>query len=442
MKFQKVIIKLFPIIAIIFFSTNKLFPEVPSANEALQTSFFMDVIAFKSDTSENSRLDVMLAIPFQSLSFIKSSSEEYVSKYEVFVTVYDFTGKTVFEKTISKISKAKTFQISQGVNSDFEMIFVPVFMDEGSYKIKIEISDLLSKVIYERNREIAVINYRKYPFAMSGAMLVSSVFESESKKSITPFLNDNISSLKGGFFAFFETYNQKEADSVDFVYQILENNKVLEQSEKVAKYIRNGTNQEYIKIALPENLKSGNFILKLIALSHTSDEAVSESNYLAVTQRTINYTTTFAGNIITDIDLSIKQLRYVATNEEMNYLSEGTNNAEKVKRFKQFWELLDPSPNTPRNEAYDEYFSRIEYANKNFKSYTQGWMTDMGMVYIIYGTPMQVDKRQDTYNPNRRYERWVYQGKEFIFVDPNGFGDFRLANGTSIVEKYDYNRNR
>jgi hypothetical protein len=69
-------------------------------------------------------------------------------------------------------------------------------------------------------------------------------------------------------------------------------------------------------------------------------------------------------------------------------------------------------------------------------------MTDMGMVYIIYGTPMQVDKRQDTYNPNRRYERWVYQGKEFIFVDPNGFGDFRLANGTSIVEKYDYNRNR
>jgi GWxTD domain-containing protein len=260
--------------------------------------------------------------------------------------------------------------------------------------------------------------------------------------SITPFLDDNISNLEDGFFVFFETYNQKEGDSVDFVYQILEDKKVLEESPKITKYIATGSSQEYIKIKKPTNLSSGSFILKIIALAHLEDAVIEESKYLAITQRTISYVPSFAGNIIDNLDLAIKQLRYVATNSQITYINEAKNNEDKMKKFKEFWDLLDPTPNTQRNEAFDDYYSRIAYANEKFKSYAQGWQTDMGMVYVIFGPPNQVDRRQDSYNPLRYYEKWSYlNNREFVFVDQNGFGDYRLTNSSMISEKYEYKRN-
>jgi GWxTD domain-containing protein len=387
-------------------------------------------------------LDAYLAIPFQAISFIKASNGEYYSKYEILITCFDFTGNPVAEKKMEKVAKASTFEMSQGTNADFDLSIISLFLEEGSYKVKVEVVDRLSRVIYDRTREVSVINFRKFPFALSGVMLVSSIFESEGDMSITPFLDDNISNLEDGFFVFFETYNQKEGDSVDFVYQILEDKKVLEESPKITKYIATGSSQEYIKIKKPTNLSSGSFILKIIALAHLEDAVIEESKYLAITQRTISYVPSFAGNIIDNLDLAIKQLRYVATNSQITYINEAKNNEDKMKKFKEFWDLLDPTPNTQRNEAFDDYYSRIAYANEKFKSYSQGWQTDMGMVYVIFGPPNQVDRRQDYYNPSRYYEKWSYlNNREFVFVDQNGFGDYRLTNSSMISEKYEYKRN-
>jgi hypothetical protein len=66
-------------------------------------------------------------------------------------------------------------------------------------------------------------------------------------------------------------------------------------------------------------------------------------------------------------------------------------------------------------------------------------MTDKGMVYIIFGPPVSYERRQDYYNPNRVYERWYYSNnREFLFVDNNGFGDFRLVEPPAVTEKYEY----
>lgn len=443
MKLKNFLNKLSFILLTLILSLEFTSAQESNTTEMPSVSFYFDIIAFRSDSAEKSRLDAYLAVPFQSISFIKANSGVYFSKYEILITCYDFTGNVMFERSTEKIAKAANYEISKGKNADFDITVLPIFLNEGTYKIKVEVKDVLSRSIYERTREVSVINYRKFPFALSGVMLVSSIFEAENNLSITPFLHDNISDMSEGFFVFFEAYNQREADSLDFIYQIVRDNKVLEQSQRISKYIKNGSSQEYLKIKNLSNLQTGSYFLKIIAMVHSPDKLPDESQYLAVTQRTITYVPSLAGNVIENLELAIKQLRYVATNSEISYINEGVNLEEKMKRFKQYWELLDPSPNTKRNEAFDEYYSRIEYANKNFKSYTQGWQTDMGMVYVIFGPPNQVDKRQDYYNPSRYYERWTYSfNREFIFVDQNGFGDYRLTNGTSIIEKYEYNRNR
>jgi GWxTD domain-containing protein len=52
------------------------------------------------------------------------------------------------------------------------------------------------------------------------------------------------------------------------------------------------------------------------------------------------------------------------------------------------------------------YFRRVEIANQYFTSYKEGWKTDRGMVYIIFGLPDKVMKFYDT-------EVWEYDNDRF-----------------------------
>jgi GWxTD domain-containing protein len=404
---------------------------------------YFDAILFRGDSSDHARLDMFVAVPFKSLTFIKSENEEYVSKYQILFSCYDNFGNSVVEKNIDKIAKAKTYFSSQSGNGEFDNTVLSIYLKEGSYKINVKIIDYLSKNSFNKSKEISVINYKKFPFALSGLMIASSIYDTDGNNSITPFLSDNISNLENGFFVFFEVYNQKAEDSVDFVYQLVSNDKVKEESNKVTKLIPQGTSQQFLKISKLSNLLTGTYYLKVIALRHTEDSTFDESQYLAVTQRTITYIPSLAGNIIDNLEDAIKELRYVATQAQISFIEEAQTQDEKLNRFKQFWADLDPTPNTSRNEAFEEYYSRVDFANKKFKSYLQGWQTDMGMVYIIFGAPSTTERRQDYYNPNRIYEKWTYyNSREIVFVDNNGFGDFRLLNPTTISEKYDYFRNK
>ena len=59
------------------------------------------------------------------------------------------------------------------------------------------------------------------------------------------------------------------------------------------------------------------------------------------------------------------------------------------------------------------YYTRVEEANKQFSSFKEGWMTDMGMVYVLFGPPYYVERSLDTYvwiyGYDRRDPRRVFQ---------------------------------
>lgn len=57
------------------------------------------------------------------------------------------------------------------------------------------------------------------------------------------------------------------------------------------------------------------------------------------------------------------------------------------------------------------YFRRVELANNYFTSYKQGWKTDKGMIYLIYGLPDEVSINDGT-------ETWYYKTarSRFTFV--------------------------
>ncbi len=132
--------------------------------------------------------------------------------------------------------------------------------------------------------------------------------------------------------------------------------------------------------------------------------------------------------LVKDMDLAIDQLRYIAKDDEFSILKDAQTTDEKQARFIEFWKKRDPNPSTPRNEKMEEFYARVEYSNKHFSHYLEGWRTDMGMIYIIFGPPNNVDRHPFEVD-SKPYEIWSYYDLNYsiVFVDETGFGDYRLT---------------
>jgi GWxTD domain-containing protein len=138
---------------------------------------------------------------------------------------------------------------------------------------------------------------------------------------------------------------------------------------------------------------------------------------------------------VEDIDLAIDQMQYVL-DEDAIYEMKEQEPALKREMWLAFWKKRDPTPESEKNELMEEYYSRVTFANRQFTHYTDGWKSDRGMVYIIFGPPSNIERRPFE-NNSKPYEVWTYyeQNREFVFVDASGFGDYKLQ--TPIWDDYE-----
>jgi GWxTD domain-containing protein len=402
--------------------------------------FYFDSVVFNSDSSGYARMDIFSIIPYQSLTFLKSG-DFFGSEYEINFKITDKDGTKVNSKTINRTIKEKEYFKVQGGNGECDHNQTIFYLPEGRYNVEVILFDKAGNKSYKRTRIQTVLNFNAYNFSLSGLLLLSSIEENEGKYIITPHVSDNVGTLSEFFYVFFETYKYySDLNEADFVYQIFnEQNLVAYQSEKVRLKIGDSTMQHYLRVNIPQTLTQGTYLFRLFSLGANEKPEFDNSDIIASSERTIKYFKYFGNSVIQNIDLSIKQLRYAATQTEINYIESGANQQDKMVRFEEFWRKKDPSPTTDRNEAYDEYYSRITFANQAYRTYTEGWLTDMGMVYIIYGQPLSITKSNRNLD-GRIYEKWTYNGRQFIFVDYNGLGDYRLYSPMSVPDKYTYEK--
>jgi GWxTD domain-containing protein len=78
-----------------------------------------------------------------------------------------------------------------------------------------------------------------------------------------------------------------------------------------------------------------------------------------------------------------------------------------------FWLSNIRNPALAR-EVISLYYTRIEQANKQFSNFKEGWKTDMGMVFILFGPPLQVENTLDisvwyySYMRNDPLQRFIF----------------------------------
>lgn len=100
---------------------------------------------------------------------------------------------------------------------------------------------------------------------------------------------------------------------------------------------------------------------------------------------------------ITNTEQMIEPLRYISTQLEYDNLK---NAANKKKEMDAFWLRMAGNEDRAR-KVMNAYYSRVEKNNLFFTSYKEGWKTDRGIVYLIYGPPSTIYKTPT-------FESWIY----------------------------------
>ncbi len=131
----------------------------------------------------------------------------------------------------------------------------------------------------------------------------------------------------------------------------------------------------------------------------------------------------------------IKPLVYLASQNEIKRL---LSDPVPKLAIDNFW--LESTSNIEKaRELIRIYYNRVLYANYFFASYKEGWKTDRGMIYIVYGPPDEVFK-------NDEEEKWIFGTKKssprisFVFtkiINPLTQNDYKLRRNAETKTMWD-----
>ncbi len=124
---------------------------------------------------------------------------------------------------------------------------------------------------------------------------------------------------------------------------------------------------------------------------------------------------------------AIRILKYAADKKLVDSLLSFGSSKYKEVLFK-YWKKFDPTKSTEYNPLMNEFYTRVDYAIRNFSplSKKNGADTDRGRIYIIYGMPKKIERTSNKYG--RMVERWIYEKPDriFEFVEKDGTGNYTL----------------
>lgn len=132
--------------------------------------------------------------------------------------------------------------------------------------------------------------------------------------------------------------------------------------------------------------------------------------------------------VVTNYDNLLNLLRFFPYAPDLLGGLRSAKPEDRGRLWREFWVRTDPIPETPENEALDQYFTRIAIANERFRDEGgSGWRTDRGEVYVTLGEPDQVLETPP--GNDRRIIQWYFTNYRAVltFEGQMGFSRMRLT---------------
>ncbi len=418
-------------IALLFLSTG-LHAQVEDQGRTVHNMrvqpFFFEALNFAGydEFGLSGRLDVYVHVPYDIVTFVKDE-EFYVGGYSITVLINNAdeeeAGAIVHEESWERSIDLLSFERTNNPNY-YDLTQRSIEIAPGKYLLTVLFEDEESQKEFRLSRSITVRKFDPNILAVSDIMLVRAVESKGSKKQISPQINPNVAALKDGFGVFYEVYNPYTLGGVILDYSIQKREREV-YTQRATQMMKKGRNTFLANIS-STGLGVGSYTLQ-VTIRRSTD--TTDSGVLATIQRQfmVEWLTAGVPISIVDLDEAIDQLRYFAKEDELDYIQEAREEKERRRRFEEFWERHNPNPGADTNPAMIEYYNRVAYANQHFRHHFEGWKTDRGMAYIIYGPPDYID-RHPLDVESKPYEIWEYYdiNRRFVFIDESGFGDYRL----------------
>ena len=377
-----------------------------------------DYVNVASSEPGMSRLNLYTEISYDNLQFIKRN-ELYEANYEISVIIYDRDGDQVDGKVWQKQITVDSYDAT---NSQHDYSFDNSFfhLEPGDYEIVLGFTDANTKQTHTLKQKERLKDFSSRSFSLSDVTMTENIeVDSLGVKSIKPVIPGYIRTTGTNLFIYFEIYTDTILDrDLEYTYKIINaDKKVIEQST-IERRLEMDRTLEYFRI--DKNKLAHGVYTVIINAAYGSRKDKTEKQF------TIRWAGMPAS--IVDIKRATEQLKYIANKAEMEKIKKAPK-SEKLKEFESFWQGKDPTPGTLRNELMDVYYSRIDYSNKTFGGFREGWKSDMGMIYIIFGPPNDIE-RHPFDRGDKPYEIWYYYNtnRYFVFYDETGFGEYYLVN--------------
>jgi GWxTD domain-containing protein len=413
-------------------------PLGEAVTQPVLPEFFVDVMCVRSaDQPGRTQLDIYTRIPFNRLTFLNSPEgfkSDYVVTVEALARIGDQLTSTPVETRIWEASaSADAYVITQSEETS-TYTTQSLFLEPGPYQLSVQIEDRNSSQVFVRDLEVVVRDVSK-PIGLSDVVVLDHY--DEQALEYIPRVSNQVGTDEGSVQLFYESYANRptivrmrqelirlprdggmasEAEEIEGE-EPLPLPRVYEEDLQLT--IEPGRSQHVVTLPLGD-VEVGPHLIRIRMEDEDGvliDEAV----------RFISAQWNGLERHITDLDEAIDQLEYTAKPDEITFIRDATSEATRYQRFRSFWDKHDPTPGTRRNEGMEEYYYRMFSANQRYTSQVQGWRTDRGLVLVRFGEPEFIRKKPHSFN-YEPYEVWVYEriGRQFIFIDKTGFGDYQL----------------
>ncbi len=332
------------------------------------------------------------------------------------------------------------------------------YVEAGEYILQVDILDVHSNRRQRIRKLVSLELFPKDEVSMSDITIASQIVKADKDNEFTKHGYDVVPNAERTFaptasmlYYYFETYGLSSSGNYLIHNQILSlNEEVVQEFPARSKKTPGSSAVEWGGINTA-GLKSGIYKLLITLTDEASQKSVSrKKTFYVLRPKLAEQAKTVAEDEYTSLneaqlDDLFKVVKIIMGKREQQLFKQ-SDLGGKQRILTAFWSRNDPDPETEINEYKEEFYSLVQFANREFGSERdEGWKTDQGRVLIQYGRPNNIERNPYSLE-QKPWEVWEYYevegGAQFFFVDRTGFGSFQLVHSTARSEVQDYNWER
>jgi GWxTD domain-containing protein len=415
--------------------------------------FFVDTATFKAlDAADRSYVEIYILLSSKSLQF-DHQADEYSASLQFDARIDDTDGNEYWSRQWLK--EILLSSGSQQGHSIFEI--VGLLLEPDFYQIEITLTDQGSGNSGSVSGELYVPAFPQDTLSISQLELALDVSTSQESGD---FVKNGVRVLPNCMrtygvkvpvlYYYAEIYGLSVSPGIDSTYSIQQ--EILASSGEMVKSYEPKTKTKPGPTAVEVGginvvgLEPDLYFLRVKARDNASGAEVFNQRWFRVSSPEGEDVPREEERLaLTEEEAKNREdlIRYVASEDELKVYRD-LELTGKARFLEDFWRSRDPDPSTPQNEFQREHLRRWNFTNQKFSRFRQddGWKTDRGRVYIIYGPPDDIERHPADIS-DVAWERWHYYslegGIEFIFADLSGFENYIQVHSTAKGEYRDPN---